>query len=125
MRSPPFVRGDARMADRVGQQLGNYRLAHLLGRGNFSEVYLGKHIHLNTLAAIKVLYAQLANHGMEGFLTEARTIAHLRHPHIIQVLDFGVEAQTPFLVGLCSWRQPAPTPPQTHAASPPPPPYLR
>ena len=86
------------MADRVGQQLGNYRLAHLLGRGNFSEVYLGKHIHLNTLAAIKVLYAQLANHGMEGFLTEARTIAHLRHPHIIQVLDFGVEAQTPFLV---------------------------
>src|SRR6266436_4324491 len=98
MRRPPFVRGDARMADRVGQQLGNYRLVHLLGRGNFSEVYLGKHIHLNTLAAIKVLYAQLANHGMEGFLTEARTIARLRHPHIIQVLDFGVEAQTPFLV---------------------------
>src|SRR6266436_3462211 len=98
MRRPPFVRGDARMADRVGQQLGNYRLVHLLGRGNFSEVYLGKHIHLNTLDAIKVLYAQLANHGMEGFFTEARTIARLRHPHIIQVLDFGVEAQTPFLV---------------------------
>ncbi len=86
------------MVDRVGQQLGNYRLVHLLGRGNFSEVYLGKHVHLNTLAAIKVLSAQLANHGVEGFLTEARTIARLRHPHIIQVLDFGIEAQTPFLV---------------------------
>src|SRR5437660_11223623 len=90
--------GGVTMVDRVGQQLGNYRLTHLLGRGNFSEVYLGKHIHLNTQAAIKVLHEQLANHEMTGFLTEARTIAHLRHPHIIQVLDFGVEDTTPFLV---------------------------
>jgi predicted ATPase/DNA-binding CsgD family transcriptional regulator len=90
--------GGATIVDRVGQQLGNYRLTHFLGRGNFSEVYLGEHIHLNTQAAIKVLREQLANHDMMGFLTEARTIAHLRHPHIIQVLDFGVKDTTPFLV---------------------------
>ena len=86
------------MAEHMGQQLGNYRLMQLLGRGNFSEVYLGEHIHLHTQAAIKVLYGQLASHDAEGFLTEARTLAHLRHPHIIQVLDFGVEGKTPFLV---------------------------
>ncbi len=86
------------MAEHMGQQLGNYRLMQLLGRGNFSEVYLGEHIHLNTQAAIKMLHGQLANHDVAGFLTEARTIAHLRHPHIIQVLDFGVEGTTPFLV---------------------------
>src|SRR5713101_3249565 len=79
---------------REGQQLGNYRLIRLLGQGNFSEVYLGKHIHLNTQAAIKVLHEQLANHDMAGFLTEARAIARLRHPYIIQVLDFGVEGTT-------------------------------
>src|SRR5258706_2289272 len=93
--------GGANMADRggrEGQQLGNYRLIQLLGQGNFSEVYLGKHVHLNTQAAIKVLHEHLANHDAEGFLTEARTIAHLRHPHIVQVLDFGVEGTTPFLV---------------------------
>jgi len=78
------------MAYHVGQQLGNYRLIHLLGQGSFSVVYLGKHIHLNTQAAIKVLHGQLASLDMEAFLTEARTIAHLRHPHIVQVLDFGV-----------------------------------
>jgi serine/threonine protein kinase len=33
------------MAEHVGQQLGNYRLIQLLGQGNFSEVYLGEHIH--------------------------------------------------------------------------------
>ena len=86
------------MADCVGQQLGNYHLIHLLGQGNFAEVYLGKHIHLHTQAAIKVLRGQLASHDRADFLTEARTIAHLRHPHIIQVLDFGVESTTPFLV---------------------------
>ena len=86
------------MAEHVGQQLGNYRLIQLLGQGNFSEVYLGEHIHLNTQAAIKVLHGQLANHDMADFLNEARAIAHLRHPHIVQVLDFGIEGTTPFLV---------------------------
>jgi predicted ATPase/DNA-binding CsgD family transcriptional regulator len=89
------------MADhgrREGQQLGNYRLIRFLGQGNFAEVYLGQHIHLDTLAAIKVLHSQLTNDGLEDFLNEARTIAHLRHPHIVQVLDFGVEGTTPFLV---------------------------
>ena len=86
------------MADLVGQQLGNYRLIQLLGQGNFSEVYLGEHMHLHTLAALKVLHGRLASQDVEGFLCEARTLAHLRHPHIVQVLDFGVEGTTPFLV---------------------------
>src|SRR5207253_11229950 len=29
---------------------------------------------------------------------EARTIAHLEHPHIVRILDFGIEGKTPFLV---------------------------
>jgi serine/threonine protein kinase len=83
---------------RIGQQLGNYRLNHLLGRGSFADVYLGEHIHLNTQAAIKVLDMRLTNDDMEDFLKEARTIAHLKHPSIIQILEFGMENNTPFLV---------------------------
>lgn len=84
--------------ERAGQQLGNYRLTQLLGRGNFADVYLGQHVHLNTQAAIKVLHGQLTENDLASFLNEARVIAHLRHPHIVQVLDFGVEDTTPFLV---------------------------
>ena len=43
------------MLDRVGQQLGNYRLLRLLGQGGFADVYLGEHMYLRTQAAIKVL----------------------------------------------------------------------
>ena len=79
------------MADRVGQQLGNYRLVRLIGRGSFAEVYLGEHLHLNTQAAIKVLHAHLTSEDSERLRTEARTLARLMHPHIVQVLDFNVE----------------------------------
>lgn len=88
------------MEDRVGQQLGNYRLIRLLGTGGFGSVYLGEHIHLGSVAAIKVLYTQMESETreLERFRTEARTIANLLHPNIVRILDFGIEKGTPFLV---------------------------
>ncbi len=86
------------MSDRVGQQLGNYRLVRLIGRGSFAEVYLGEHLHLNTQAAIKVLHAHLTSEGSEQLRAEARTLARLMHPHIVRVLEFGIEDGIPFLV---------------------------
>ncbi len=86
------------MPDLIGHQLGNYRLIRLLGHGGFADVYLGEHIHLNTLAAIKVLDARLTADEITQFRNEARTIARLEHPHIVRVLDFGVEDRFPFLV---------------------------
>jgi serine/threonine protein kinase len=87
------------MADREGQQLGNYRLTRLLGKGGFAEVYLGIHIYLGTEAAIKLLHTQLAGEAdIEKFRREASTIARLVHPNIVRVLDFGVAEGTPYLV---------------------------
>src|SRR5438876_1865456 len=86
------------MADLVGRQFGNYHLIRLLGQGGFADVYLGEHVHLNTLAAIKVLRTQLVADDITNFRTEARTIAHLAHPNIVRVLEFGVEGNIPFLV---------------------------
>ncbi len=86
------------MSERVGQQLGNYRIERRLAQGGFGEVYLGEHIHLGVQAAIKVLNAQLIQNDVEQFRTEARTIARLIHPNIIRILEFGVEGSTPFLV---------------------------
>ena len=54
-------------ADRVGQQIGAYRLVRLLGEGGFAEVYLGEHVHLGTQAAIKVLHTRLAKGDIDKF----------------------------------------------------------
>ena len=86
------------MVDRVGQQLGSYRLIRLLGRGGFAEVYLGEHFRLKSRAAIKVLHAQLSEDDIARFLNEAQTIANLEHPNIVHVLDFDITENTPFLV---------------------------
>jgi serine/threonine protein kinase len=83
---------------RVGQRLGNYQLIRLLGEGGFGKVYLGEHIHLGSQAAIKVLNSQLSSREIGPFLSEARTLVRLIHPHIVRILDFGIEDKTPFLV---------------------------
>src|SRR5258708_16244205 len=86
------------MTDRVGEELGKYRLTRLLGRGSFAEVYLGEHVYLKSEAAVKVLRTQLADSDIESFLKEAQTIARLVHPNIIRIFDFDVHEGTPFLV---------------------------
>ena len=89
------------MADRdgrVGQQLGNYRLLPLLGRGGFADVYLGQHIHLNSHAAVKILRTQLPEEDAQQFLREAQILARFSHPHIVRVLDFAIQDGMPFLV---------------------------
>jgi serine/threonine protein kinase len=88
-----------RMPDLVGQQLGNYRLTQLLGQGGYAEVYLGEHVRLNTLAAIKVLLTRLASsEEVDSFQNEGRIIASLIHPHIVRVFDFDVQHDLPFMV---------------------------
>jgi eukaryotic-like serine/threonine-protein kinase len=95
---PIFEGGTLVMADRVGQQLGNYHLVRLLGHGGTAQVYLGEHLRLETQAAIKILSSQLTGDEVNRLQAEARTIARLEHPHIVRILDFAVEDNIPFLV---------------------------
>jgi len=77
--------------------LGNYRLLQLLGEGGFADVYLGQHRYLNSYAAIRVMQERVTGQNIRNFIQEAQTIAHLRHPHIIRLLDFGVEETKAYL----------------------------
>ncbi|MBA2286222.1 MAG: PQQ-binding-like beta-propeller repeat protein [Ktedonobacteraceae bacterium] len=86
------------MPDYIGQQVGNYRLTSSLGKGGFAEVYLGEHIYLRSKAALKFLSTQINSANQARFLAEARFLASLSHPHIIRILDFGIEHGVPFLI---------------------------
>jgi serine/threonine protein kinase len=86
------------VTDRTGQQFGSYQLIKLLGRGGQASVYLGKHRYLNSYAALKVLNARIHPGNEHKFLVEAQTLADLRHPNIVHLLDFCIEDGTPALI---------------------------
>lgn len=78
--------------------LGRYRLMRLLGAGQMSAVYLGRHIYMDHLVAIKVLPADKVGDTsyLGRFYREAKAVAALSHPNIIRAFDVDkqVEAGT-------------------------------
>ncbi len=86
------------MEDRVGQQIGTYRLIRLLGQSDWASVYLGEHQSLHTQVAIKVFTLQLTGDDAGRFGTEMGMLAHLAHPSLLRVLEGGLEGDRPFLV---------------------------
>jgi serine/threonine protein kinase len=83
-----------------GQTLGKYRVLEPLGRGGMARVYRAYHPQLDRYVAIKVLRSDLVED--EEFLTrfrrEARAVATLRHPNIVQVFDFDVQDDVYYMV---------------------------
>ena len=87
------------MALSPGETLGGYRLEGLLGRGGAAEVYRAYQPALERYVALKVLPEEAARQPQfkARFRTEARTVAALRHPHILVVYDWGEEHGVAFL----------------------------
>jgi hypothetical protein len=70
----------------AGIKLGNYRLRRVLGRGNMGVVYLATDEALLRPTAVKVLTWAPAEHDPEAwFLAEARSVARLNHPSVVQI----------------------------------------
>ncbi len=89
------------MADLTGKTLGRYRLVERIGRGGMATVYKAYQPALERYVAVKVMHEQLAVEDpqfFKRFQREAKAVAALRHPHIVQVFDFGVEDDVPYMV---------------------------
>ena len=72
----------------------------VLGRGGMGVVYRARHPRLDRLMALKVLAPECASDPAfaQRFLTEARAMAKLNHPNIVQVYDFGQEQERLYLL---------------------------
>src|SRR5689334_21330320 len=77
-------------AQLIGAQLGSYEIQALLGSGGMASVYRGFDRNLRRQVAIKVLSDPVAPPDLVArFQQEARLIAGLRHPNIVQIYDYG------------------------------------
>lgn len=77
-----------------------YRALARIGAGGMGEVWDAAHIELGKRVVVKVLRAQHVpdKTHVERFRTEARVLALLSHPNIVNVTDFGWIGQQPYLV---------------------------
>jgi serine/threonine protein kinase len=91
---------EAFMATLVGKTVGKYTLLELLGRGGMAEVYKARHPTLDRDVTVKVLHRHLADG--EGFLArferEAKAVAAMRHPHIVQIFDYEATEDANYMV---------------------------
>jgi serine/threonine-protein kinase len=80
---------------------GKYRLISEIGRGGMGSVWRAEHIGWDAPVAIKVMNRDITAHpeAIVRFEREVRLAAGLRSPHVVQVLDHGVDEQTgtPFI----------------------------
>src|SRR5512139_1838064 len=88
------------MEDLVGKAFGRYRIIARLGHGGMADVYKAFQVNLERHVALKLMHSHLADEPgfVERFEREAKNIATLRHPNIVQVYDFDIEGQTPYIV---------------------------
>ena len=116
----------------VGYRLFEYRIDTVLGQGGFGIAYKATDVNLAAKVVIKEYYPETfarreADHsvvprdetdrvfyrsGLESFLSEARTLASFRHPHIVRVARFFEANKTAYMVleyergeSLKSWRR--------------------
>ena len=88
------------MPEWIGKTVGRVRIDKYLARGGMAEVYLGSHLTLERPVAIKFLHSYIEQDAdlLSRFHREARVVAGLRHPNIVQIFDFDTTDGHPYIV---------------------------
>jgi serine/threonine protein kinase len=83
----------------IGQQFGNYIVAELINSGGFGCVFKAQHIILDDVVAIKIMYSHLGLQQEHArFINEAKLLRKLKTPHILPIIDAGIQNNVPYMV---------------------------
>ncbi len=80
---------------------GRYQILHQIGEGGMGVVYEAVHLHLQRKCAVKILHPSESDDKsmLDRFKIEAQSAANIRHPNIVEVMDFGLTSdRRPFFV---------------------------
>ncbi|NJN00463.1 MAG: serine/threonine protein kinase, partial [Aquincola sp.] len=87
------------MANLIGKNIGPYTILEEIGRGGMATVYSAMQTSMNRKIAIKVLPPHFMHDPgfLERFEREVDVIAHLEHPHILPIYDYGQAEGVPYI----------------------------
>ncbi|HVO30112.1 MAG TPA: serine/threonine-protein kinase [bacterium] len=98
MASPP-ARIPNEVQDRINDgAIGPYKILSTIGAGGMGAVFRCRDAKLRREVAVKLLLAPSESTNIERFLSEARTMARLSHPNVVQVYDVGYDGHVPYFV---------------------------
>jgi len=91
------------MSNLSGQSLGRYHILEPLGEGGMAIVYKAYDTRLENEVAVKVIRTErlspdILQRALKRFEREAKSLAQLTHPNIVNVLDYGEHAGQPYLI---------------------------
>ncbi|HET9904988.1 MAG TPA: protein kinase, partial [Anaerolineales bacterium] len=88
------------MSTWIGKTLGKVYIESLIARGGMAVVYLGKHLTLQREVVVKILRNDYEDDvaSLDRFQREARVVAKLRHPNIVQIFDFDTVEDQSYIV---------------------------
>ena len=88
------------MPEWIGKTVGKVRIEREIARGGMAEVYLGTHLTLDRAVAVKVMhnYIEADPELQSRFEREAKVVAGLRHPNIVQIFDYDTAEGHPYIV---------------------------
>ena len=88
------------MQSLTGSHIAQHLVKEKLGQGGMADVYKALHLRLNVSRAIKVIRPEFSNTPdfQARFEKEARLVASLRHPNIVQIHDFGEQDSLYYMV---------------------------
>src|SRR5574340_272173 len=92
---------EANMAkDLTGSTVGKYQIMERLGRGGMADVYRAYQPGMARYVAVKIMHGHLATDPsfITRFKREAQSVGNLRHPNVVQVIDFDVQNDEYYMV---------------------------
>jgi serine/threonine-protein kinase len=88
------------MSQRIGSTVGGFVLESVLGEGAMGIVYRGRATNGGPPVAMKFLHGEALNRPdlRKRFDREARALAELRHPNVLEVVALGMDGDVPYMV---------------------------
>ncbi|HSP07871.1 MAG TPA: serine/threonine-protein kinase, partial [Acidobacteriota bacterium] len=85
----------------LGKRIREYEILALIGQGRMGAVYRARHVLLEQERAIKVVQTGMAGSSelADRFIREARILARMQHPNLVDLYEFGqLEEGTFFMI---------------------------